>query len=364
MSPSGAVFRAFAFSLFLLLAERNVCLAQAPTIPEIENARAAYQRALADIKTERDTKSGPALRAYAERLADLKTRLTDEGDATAADAVQKEIERVAKGIEPTNEERRKMTGLLLALRVLYEKSRGDAYVAAAKKEAQAHAAWANGLAQLEDQLTRLRQTQKVAVVKAERARLAPAPPQNIAPPAPPVAAKPAGPLLNPALAEKIKSAIEQKTVIKTNLAGNKPGPSNVPDDGAVLIGFELSEFQWKDAPSVKSLDPIFLTAEGIFRGVLRGKPSKHKSVVQAPDGYAVGALNVYTHERIAGLQIVFMKMDLVTGKLDPQQRLETKWYGAKLEGEPTVVGGDGRPVIGIHGFHENAARTIGLVQMP
>jgi hypothetical protein len=339
-------------------------IAQVSTIPEIEGPRAAYQRALDGIRAERDAQTAPTKRAYAERLEDLKTRLADEGDAAGAEAVRLEAERLAKGIEPTAEERRKMTGLLLAVRFAYEKSRGVAYIAAAKKEAQAHAAWATGLGQLEEQLTRQGQAAKVAIVKAERARLAQTAAAAHAAAAAPPPAKPVGPTLDAAFAEKIKTAIEQKKVVKTAFVGLKGGQPNVPDDGAVLLGFELSEYTWKGSQTVKALDPIFLTTEGIFRGVLRGKHSKQRSVVQAPDGYALGALNVYTNERIAGLQIIFMKFDPATGTLDPQKRLETKWYGTKGEGEPTVLGGDGHVVVGLHGSHENAARAIGLVMMP
>src|SRR5436190_20712727 len=108
--------------------------AESVSIPEIEGPRAAYHQALAKIRAERDQKAAAATRTYAGRLQELHTKLTDEGETEAAEAVRMESERVAKGLEPTNEERRKMTGLLLATRVLYEKNRGPAYMAAAKSE--------------------------------------------------------------------------------------------------------------------------------------------------------------------------------------------------------------------------------------
>src|SRR5215203_3020151 len=185
------------------------CAAATVAIPEIEGPRAAYHQALAKIRAERDQKAAAATRTYAGRLQELHKKLTDEGETEAAEAVKMERERVAKGAEPTYEERRKMTGLLLATRVLYEKNRGPAYIAAAKTEAQAHEAWANGLAQLEALLTKQRQFAKAAVVKAERAKTdqAKEAAQAVAS-APPIADK--GPHLDPALAEKIKSAIQQK----------------------------------------------------------------------------------------------------------------------------------------------------------
>ena len=351
-------------SLFAACAVATISFAADPVaIPEIEGPRAAYHQALAKIRAERDQKAAEANRAYATRLQELHKKLTDEGETQAVEAVKAEIDRVAKGAEPSNEERRKMTGLLLATRVLYEKNRGPAYMAAARSEAQAHEAWARGLAQLEDHLTKQRQFAKVAVVKAERAKTDQAKAAAEAASIAPSPAAAAEPKLDPALAAKIKAAIQAKTITNTPTAGRKAGDANVPEDGAVLVGFELSEFSWR-GKSVKSLDPIFLTPEGAFRGEMRGKHSKNRTVAQAPDGYAVGALNVYTHDRIAGLQLIFMKLDAATGRLDPKSRFETKWFGSKGDGEPTQLGGDGRLVVGVHGARGADADSIGLVQMP
>jgi hypothetical protein len=156
---------------FIGVCSVSSAIAQVATIPEIEGPRAKYQEALAKIRVERDLQAADANRTYAARLQDLHKQLTGEGEALAAAAVQLEIDRGLKGVEPTNEERRKMTGLLLALRVAYEKARGPAYMKAAKEEGDAHAAWEAGLAQLEAYLTRMGQTAKVAVAKAERARI-------------------------------------------------------------------------------------------------------------------------------------------------------------------------------------------------
>jgi hypothetical protein len=360
------IFPLFASALTAIAADVN-------TIPEIEAGRTAYHQALAKIRAERDQQTAGSKQTYTKRVQDLQKKLAEEGDTKGADAAQEEADRLARGVEPTNEERRKMIGLLLALRVAYEKDRGPVYIAAAKREAQAHAAWDTGLGQLEAHLTKLRQLNKVAVVKAERARVDAAkaeaiaaanpPPIDGAPTTPPPSPGAAsGQTLDAGLAEKIKAAIAQKKTSMTATSGTRRGSSNVPDDGALLIGFEVSEFGWR-GKSVKALDPIFLTNQGVFRGEMRGKHSKERTVVQAPAGYAVGALNVYSHDRIGGMQIIFMKIDSATGKLDPQSKYESKWFGTKGEGDPKQLGGDGRLVIGVHGATGADADTIGLVQM-
>jgi hypothetical protein len=159
--------------LLLVVAVRGFVASGADpaSIPEIEGPRATYHQALAQIRAERDQKAAEATRTYAGRLQDLHKKFTDEGETQAAAAVQAEIDRLAKAVELSNEERRKMTGLLLATRVLYEKNRGPAYMAAAKSEGQAHEAWAQGLNQLAAHLARQREFPKVLVVKAELAQL-------------------------------------------------------------------------------------------------------------------------------------------------------------------------------------------------
>jgi hypothetical protein len=337
---------------------------EAQTIPEIEGPRAAYNQALTKIRADRDKLAAPANRTYAVKLEELHKKLTDEGEAAAALAVKAEQERFAKATEPTGEERRKMTGLLLALRVAYEKERAPAYMPANKLEAQAHEAWAAGLAQLQDRFTRFNQHAKAAVVKAERDKLlAAAAAAKAAASAPILPATPAQTPLDPRLADQIKAAIAQKTPTQTETSGKRKGSSNVPEDGALLVGFELSEFSWR-GKSVKSLDPIFLTREGVFRGAIRGKHSNRRTVVEAHPGYAVGGLHVYSHDRVGGLQLVFMKIDTATGKLDPQSSYTSPWYGTQGEGEPIRLGCDGKLVIGVHGASGADVDTIGLVQMP
>jgi hypothetical protein len=362
------------FSLFLVF----VCVAisrgaeaEVKTVPELEGARAAYQRALAEIRADRDKQAAPTNRTYAGRLAELRQKLSAEGEAEAASAVQAEEDRVSKGIETTPEEVRQMAGLLRILRTSYEKERSTVYFAAAKREAQAHAGWASGLEKFHAQLIKTRQLEKAALVQAERNKLA-RPPALFPPPAPPapvvpnpVAPPPAAETmkLDPRLADRIKTAIAEKTTVKTDVSGAKKGDSNVPEDGALLIGFELSEFNWK-GKSVKSLDPIFLTREGVFRGVLRGKHARKTTVVQARDGYAVAGLNVYSHDRLAGLQVVFMKIDAAAGKLDANATYTSNWFGTQGPTAPTQLGGDGRLVVGVHGARGADADTIGLVMMP
>src|SRR4051812_43012943 len=91
----------------------------ATTVPELEAGRAKYLEALANIRAQRDREAAPFTKTYGENLQKLHDKFIGEGKGDEAAAVREEQDRVARGAEPTNEERRKMQGLLLASRVAY-----------------------------------------------------------------------------------------------------------------------------------------------------------------------------------------------------------------------------------------------------
>jgi hypothetical protein len=144
--------------------------AEAQTVPELEGPRNAYQEALGKIRSSRDEQTAQVDNDYFQRLEGLRKLLATTGNTEGSAAVQAEGDRVTKGTETPEAERRKMTGLLLALRIGYEKARAPAFLASAKQELEAHTAWANGLAQLEVRLAAQGLADRVGVVKAERSR--------------------------------------------------------------------------------------------------------------------------------------------------------------------------------------------------
>jgi hypothetical protein len=151
---------------------------------------------------------------------------------------------------------------------------------------------------------------------------------------------------------------------------------HVPQEPALLVGFSLrtSSAEGPNHLVVGSLQPIYLTAEGQKSGPnfggrglghLYGKPVQ----VTAKTGYAVGGIVVkwsavsgqWPGPRVDALKVVFMRID--GARLDPKDRYESPWLGGKLEGQEGSLGGDGRPVIGIHGASGWAIDRLGLVQL-
>jgi len=174
--------------------------------------------------------------------------------------------------------------------------------------------------------------------------------------------------LSEPLAARIAKAIADGTCTPTESSQEAGGGTDAPKEGAVLIGFEFLLDQTAGKADVRSLRPVYLTAKGTVKGEDRGKLDKVSGKAVARPGYAVATLVTWHNERrIAGLQIVFGKLDQHTGKIDltPQNSYESHWIGTKPRNEPTKkLGGNGRLAVGVFGQRGADADTIGLIQMP
>ena len=168
--------------------------------------------------------------------------------------------------------------------------------------------------------------------------------------------------LNP-LFDSIAHAIRAGGLPKTRevgLTADKEAFRVVPEQGALLVGFDINA----DDTKIAGLRPIFLTAEGhaIGRwcGVARAKPRR----IVAKLGYAVGAVNVQARLWLTGLSLQFMEIGLEG--LNPAASYQSDWLGhAPTSGSGSQVTGEGSAVIGIHG-HAGATEisSLGLVLAP
>jgi hypothetical protein len=81
--------------------------------------------------------------------------------------------------------------------------------------------------------------------------------------------------------------------------------------------------------------------------------------VLAKPGYAVGAVVVRGSDLVRSMKVVFMR---VAGtRLNLADRYESDWIGAAGAGPEVTLGGDGSPVIGIHGGSGAALDRLGLI---
>lgn len=343
-------------------------------VPELDALRSSYQKNMATIATARETRVDPVRRGYTAELERLQKEITSSGDLDGALQVKAERERVAANHEPTATERQAMAPTLAAARGRYEKALEPIVTLIRNAEDQQRRDYLAALDRLQRQFTTQNQLDKAALVKTEREVIAgPAAPKGPEPAATPSALSPAAVAgagqLDPKFAAKIAAAVRDKKLALSELSRPKGGAGNdVPSEGAVLVGFEFFEQKSNGFPDIRSLRPIFLTSAGVKPGMDRGKMEKVTNKVIARPGYAVGGINVYHTNgdgRIQGLQVIFMKMAPAEGRLDhsSSSTYRSLWFGSiPRKDKPKELGGDGRPVVGVYGFHGADCDCIGLVQ--
>ena len=350
----------------------------ATAAPELDALRSSYQRNMATIATARETRTESARKSYVAELERLQREITTTGDLDGALQVKAERERFAGNHEPTATERKAMAPALANLRTRYEKDIEPTVTLIRNAEDQQKRDYLAALDRLQRQFTTQNQLAKATLVRTERETIAgPAAPNanaGAAAATPPPGLSPSAVAgagqLDPGFAAKIAAAVHDKKFALSELSRPKGGAGNdVPDEGAVLVGFEFFETKSNGYPDIRSLRPIFLTTAGVKPGMDRGKMEKVTNKVIARPGYAVGGINVYhtnNDGRIQGLQVIFMKMVPAEGRLDhsSSSTYRSLWFGTlPHKDKPKELGGDGRPVVGVYGFHGADCDCIGIVQV-
>jgi S1-C subfamily serine protease len=158
----------------------------------------------------------------------------------------------------------------------------------------------------------------------------------------------------------IRQAIREKRTAQTAIQGFPLAKEfrQVPAEGAVLIGFDVTLGKFLDNDTIASLRPIYATARGEQRGELLGQAQSRVLTVKAKPGYAIGALNLKTGLGIDGLSVTFMKFNQTQLKKDDSYTSD--WLGSKDSSSRTTVGGDGSLVIGVCGRRNEAGAAVAL----
>jgi serine/threonine protein kinase len=118
---------------------------------------------------------------------------------------------------------------------------------------------------------------------------------------------------------------------------------------------------------VGSVQPIYLTRQGIHADRRIGEAAGPVSRTVAKEGYAVGAIVVSAGAAVDKVKLVFMRID--GARLNPNDRYESAWLGGPGGAGVTLLGGNDKPVIGIHGtliVQDDSSHflgSLGLVQL-
>jgi hypothetical protein len=177
--------------------------------------------------------------------------------------------------------------------------------------------------------------------------------------------KPVGAGGRAALLAKIQTAVKEKTVTDTEDLGFVFSPEfrDVPEAGALLIGFDLSPHDL--GLGIAAVKPIYLTAKGETVGAMQGKPGAKWVRVKAKDGYAVGTLHLKAGAWVEAMQIGFCEIGAEA--LNPAKSYKSEVFGKRDSDKPEkTLGGEGAPIAGIRGHTvENVAMSaLGLVLAP
>jgi S1-C subfamily serine protease len=172
------------------------------------------------------------------------------------------------------------------------------------------------------------------------------------------------PVLDAALAQRIKTAIDARVIQRLGPVGGKgeDGQTDLPSVGALLVGFEYIKGYWGSEPRIKSLKPIFLTPAGQISGKTRGKPNKEFKTVVAKPGFAVSGLIVIPGgERLGGFQVIFSRITPGPGK---PETYKSEAIGGEPKENAVTLGGDGKLGVGIFGVSGGDVQSIGLIVAP
>jgi hypothetical protein len=175
----------------------------------------------------------------------------------------------------------------------------------------------------------------------------------------------------------VRKAVAAGNVTTTRLAGvdaSKMTFTDEPEDGAVLIGFDVGLDKSFDDQIVRALRPIYLKQSGEFisgyygaanKQGLGNKGGKEKKVtswvtVKAEFGYAVSSIQLRTGLNIHGLSLTYMR--LAGGTLDPGQSYASQWVGTGGHGTKSTLSSDGAPIVGVCGNHDDEkVSALGLI---
>jgi hypothetical protein len=171
--------------------------------------------------------------------------------------------------------------------------------------------------------------------------------QNAQPAAPVAVAKPAP---KASLYARVRQAVrENKTEETERLGMGDFAFQNVPDDGSIMVGMQVTYAPFFNHDIIKSVRPIYQKQDGTrYDGPVFGNPTQVGERVVAKEGYAIGGATIKAGMGIDGLQLTFMEIG--SEGLNPNKTYLSKRLGGYSgTGAPTFVN-DGRPIIGIAGM--------------
>jgi S1-C subfamily serine protease len=129
--------------------------------------------------------------------------------------------------------------------------------------------------------------------------------------------------------------------------GNNPLFKDAAPAGGLLIGVEFGLGKFGPHDVIHSARPIYRVGEKEQFGARRGTLAPSVTL-KAKAGYAVGAMTCKSGLNFDGCSFTFMRVK-ADGTLDPKDSYESDWCGYSAPKRAAIIGGDGKPVVGVVG---------------
>jgi hypothetical protein len=337
--------------------------------------RANFETIMRQLADSEQQKLAKPNADYEASLDEVLKQVAATGNLDAALQVKAEKDRVLKGAKLSDQAKAAMTP---PLRAAYDKYAAVVDVLRQQQEKLENFSrkqYIDQLGQLEKELTIQMKLDDAQAVKAEKdlvtndynavekslAAAAPAAPA-------PVAMDPATAFRMKSFFEKLQSNAASPHIAKNTLDKHDRGKDfkDLPTQGALLVGLVITRGDWFGAPLLKSVQPVYITADGEIQGDLHGGTGSSPVTLHAKPGYAIGAIWITDEQFLWALKVTYMKIDPLNQSLIPSDSYDSEIVG-DMQKQPEKVpkkklGGDGVPVIGIFGASGDEMNALGVVQ--
>jgi len=166
-----------------------------------------------------------------------------------------------------------------------------------------------------------------------------------------------------ALLKKVQAAKQAGRIARTQVMGTGQEPyEEVHEQGGLVVGFAVTYGKFGSNATIATVCPLFLTPSGKVMGKVHGAAGTPGKQIEAPPGYAVGAVTIKAGLGVDGMSVTYMR--ITADGLDPSQHIESEWLGGPGGSHKATLAGTGAPVIGIFGKTAPAQSTfngLGLV---
>jgi hypothetical protein len=181
-------------------------------------------------------------------------------------------------------------------------------------------------------------------VKPDRGARAPGKAEAPAPPNDP------RPKSKASLYARVRQVVLENKTEETQRLGIGDFPyEDVPEDGSIMVGMEVTYAPFFSDQIIKSVRAIYQCWDGTrYDGPVCGNPTGVRERVVAREGYAIGAVAIKAGMGIDGMQLTFMEIG--ADGLNPNKTYLSRWLGGHGGSDAGTFVNDGRPIVGIAGM--------------